>query len=108
MSNAVEPGLRFRTGEACTITGHYAFDEYADQDDGPEPRTEEREITLVQGEVFPPISSTHRASWWKLVRQSPSNWFAQVSGSFRDDPEFGEILRLGREFRRSDAPEGDE
>ena len=29
-------------------------------------------------------------------------WISKVSGSFKDDPEFDEILRLGREERKSD------
>lgn len=30
------------------------------------------------------------------------NWISKISGSFKGDPEFDEILRLGREERRSD------
>jgi hypothetical protein len=40
------------------------------------------------------------------------SWFEKVAGSFRDDPEFGEILRLGQQFRREHGqaprPEGDD
>jgi hypothetical protein len=35
------------------------------------------------------------------------NWVDQISGSFKDDPEFEEILRYGREFRQTDAPSPD-
>ena len=38
------------------------------------------------------------------------NWLERVAGTFKDDPEFGEILRLGREIRKSekmDAAEED-
>lgn len=31
-----------------------------------------------------------------------SNWIADISGSFKDDVEFDEILRLGREERVND------
>jgi hypothetical protein len=31
-------------------------------------------------------------------------WFDRVAGSFKDDPEFDEILRLGREIRMADLP----
>ena len=31
-----------------------------------------------------------------------SNWISDISGSFRDDVEFDEILRLGREERQAD------
>ena len=29
------------------------------------------------------------------------NWLKVVLGSFKDDPEFDEILRLGREIRKN-------
>jgi hypothetical protein len=32
-------------------------------------------------------------------------WIDQITGTFQDDPEFDEVLRLGREFRQSDRPE---
>lgn len=35
------------------------------------------------------------------------NWVDQIVGSFHDDPEFREILRLGREIRQSDRPNED-
>lgn len=31
-----------------------------------------------------------------------SNWISDISGSFKDDNEFEEILRLGREERQAD------
>lgn len=31
-----------------------------------------------------------------------SNWISDISGSFKDDSEFEEILRLGREERLAD------
>jgi hypothetical protein len=34
--------------------------------------------------------------------RAKGNWIDQITGSFKDDPEFDEILRLGREIRRSD------
>jgi hypothetical protein len=30
-----------------------------------------------------------------------SNWIEQISGSFANDPDFEEIVRLGREYRKS-------
>ena len=30
------------------------------------------------------------------------NWISKIAGSFKDDPEFDEIIRLGREERQSD------
>jgi hypothetical protein len=34
-------------------------------------------------------------------RTKPS-WIEKVTGSFKDDPEFDEILRLGRELRKAE------
>ena len=35
------------------------------------------------------------------------NWIDRITGSFQDDPEFDEILRLGREMRNTDPPDGE-
>ena len=43
----------------------------------------------------------------ELKRQSAAksnDWFSVVAGSFKDDPEFAEIVRLGREIRQADRP----
>jgi hypothetical protein len=31
-------------------------------------------------------------------------WWEQIRGSFKDDPVFAEIVRLGRQIRRADRP----
>jgi hypothetical protein len=33
--------------------------------------------------------------------RTQGNWIDKVAGSHKDDPVFAEIVRLGREFRRS-------
>lgn len=35
------------------------------------------------------------------------NWIEQITGSFKDDPIFDEVLAYGREFRYSDRPKDD-
>ncbi len=44
----------------------------------------------------------------ELRRQSASekkkDWLSQVAGSFRNDPDFAEIVKLGREIREADRP----
>jgi hypothetical protein len=35
------------------------------------------------------------------------SWIQKITGSFKDDPEFDEILKLGRELRRAEKLEGD-
>ena len=34
--------------------------------------------------------------------RSKGNWIDQITGSFKDDPEFDEILRLGHQIRQAD------
>ncbi|MGZ0165878.1 MAG: hypothetical protein ACKVII_18285 [Planctomycetales bacterium] len=36
-----------------------------------------------------------------------STWISEVTGSFKDDPDFDEILRLGKEIRDEDGSEDD-
>ena len=33
-------------------------------------------------------------------------WLEKISGTFKDDPEFGEILRLGQEIRKTEKMDG--
>jgi hypothetical protein len=35
------------------------------------------------------------------------NWLEQITGSFKNDPIFDEILAYGREFRYADRPNDD-
>ncbi|NQV28137.1 MAG: hypothetical protein HQ518_27610 [Rhodopirellula sp.] len=35
------------------------------------------------------------------------SWISEVTGSFKNDPEFDEILRLGKEIREADRPAND-
>lgn len=37
-------------------------------------------------------------------REQKTNWLEQVAGSFENDPEFDEIVRLGKELRMADKP----
>ena len=36
-----------------------------------------------------------------------SNWVAEITGIFKDDPDFDEIVRLGKEMRDAEEPEDD-
>jgi hypothetical protein len=33
--------------------------------------------------------------------QTKQGWITKITGSFKDDPDFGEILRLGQEIRNA-------
>ncbi len=52
----------------------------------------ERELAEIKGEI-------------KTLIPRP-NWISAMSGTFTDDPEFDEVLRLGKEFRQADRPKG--
>jgi hypothetical protein len=41
------------------------------------------------------------------VPRDKSNWIAQITGSCKDDPDFDEIVRLGKEQRDAEVPEED-
>jgi len=36
-----------------------------------------------------------------------SNWIAEITGAFKDDPDFDEIVRLGKEIRDAEQPDED-
>jgi hypothetical protein len=36
-----------------------------------------------------------------------SNWLSEITGSFKDDPHFDEIVRLGKEMRDAEQPENE-
>jgi hypothetical protein len=41
----------------------------------------------------------------RMAAHGAEDWFARVAGSFEHEPDFDEVLRLGREMRRSDSPD---
>jgi hypothetical protein len=69
MSLAAISKTRFKTGERCEVSGGYQFDGYSDGSTTPTPKPEEQEIPLSKGETFPPIRSSGKACWWKLIRR---------------------------------------
>jgi hypothetical protein len=36
-----------------------------------------------------------------------ANWVSNITGMFKDDPDFDEIVRLGKEMRDAEQPEED-
>jgi hypothetical protein len=67
MLTSAQTRTRFKTGETCQTTGRYQFDGYVDGSTFPPPTAEERVIPLTRGETFPPIRSSGKACWWKLM-----------------------------------------
>ena len=41
------------------------------------------------------------------VPRDRSNWISEITGSFKGDPDFEEIVRLGKEMRDAEQPEED-
>jgi hypothetical protein len=39
--------------------------------------------------------------------RSKDHWIDQILGSFKDDPEFDEVLKLGRQIRQADRPDAE-
>lgn len=60
---------RYRTGEKCEVSGRYDFDGYLDGTSFPEPRGEEKRIPLAKGDTFPPIRSSGKGCYWRLVER---------------------------------------
>ena len=42
-----------------------------------------------------------------LTGDKKPGWTSRIAGSFQDDPEFDEVLRLGREDRKLDLVNGE-
>lgn len=51
----------------------------------------EKQVTLLSKEVF--------------KKRSKPGWVRKIVGSMENDPDFAEILRLGREIREADREE---
>lgn len=37
----------------------------------------------------------------RITTNDGRSWIERIAGTFKDDPDFDEIVRLGREFRES-------
>ena len=63
------------------------------------------------------MSDTFEARLAKLERElailkakegsGESNWISEITGSFRNDASFEEIVRLGKEMRDAEPPEAE-
>jgi hypothetical protein len=55
----------------------------------------ENELTILRKQLAKHLDS--------VTEECNSNWIERVAGSFRNEPEFDEVLRLGREARQSES-----
>jgi hypothetical protein len=67
----------------------------------PPPTTIEERLARVEKDLAQLRSQVRRFRPGK-------GWIEKVTGSFKDDPDFEEILRLGAEIRRADRPGPDD
>lgn len=63
-------------------------------------QTLEQRVTSLEEQV---------AELRRLLASLPAgaNWLENIVGSMKDYPEFEDVVRLGREIRKADAPDGD-
>lgn len=61
-------GDQFKTGQICDTSGVYSFDGYTDGSAGQQPSQNERVITMIAGRPFPPINTTNKGAYWRLLR----------------------------------------
>lgn len=61
--------VRKKTGESCDIAGDYEFDGYTDGTSSPAPTADEKVIPMDKNDTFPPVKSSKKAAWWKLIRR---------------------------------------
>jgi hypothetical protein len=55
-----------------------------------------------------PVGFPDHGSETRQQKSHPEpNWIEQITGSFKDDPIFEEVLAYGREFRYADRPSDD-
>lgn len=55
------------------------------------------------------LEATVRELQRLLVSRTPApNWLEQITGSFKDEPAFAEVLEYGRAIRQADRPPEDE
>jgi len=53
----------------------------------------EKRVSVLESEI-----STMKEKLDKLEK-SPANWWQKISGSFADDADYEEAMRLGRQYR---------
>jgi hypothetical protein len=61
------------------------------------PATVEERLTQVEAELARLKSQVE-------AKPPKRGWLDAITGTFKDDPDFDEILRLGRELRQADRP----
>jgi hypothetical protein len=61
-------GDQFKTGDVCTASCNCVFVSYVGGSVEPQPRPDERVVTVKQGSSFPQIASCGKAAIWRVQR----------------------------------------
>ena len=59
-----------------------------------EPLTVEERLTALEKELM-------ELKQQVTVQKDQGSWIEKIAGTFKGDPDFDEIVRLGREFRKA-------
>jgi hypothetical protein len=62
----------------------------------------EERVAALEAEVAPLKQERENAA------QAQKPWWEEIRGTFRNDPIYAAAMRLGREYRESLRPKGDE
>ncbi len=57
-----------KTGEICTISGHYRFAGHTDGSRGCHETINEQDIPMRVGETFPPVKHCRKGAYWTYSR----------------------------------------
>lgn len=57
----------YQTGDRCPTDGSYMWQGYVDGSASPAPTPDETHVSLSQGDTFPPVASSGKASFWSEV-----------------------------------------
>jgi hypothetical protein len=59
----------------------------------------EERLAAVEAAILA-VSAKQHAELQQVVTPQPTNWLQQITGSFKDEPAFEEVLAYGRAIRQ--------
>jgi hypothetical protein len=62
----------------------------------------EQRVALLENEI------ADMKRWKTRLSHDDTPWWERIRGDFKDDPDYTEAMRLGREYRESLRPKGDD
>ena len=58
----------FKTGDVCRLKGVYRYSGHPDNSKGCHPKWDEKDITVLKDEKFPPVDECKNPAQWVFVR----------------------------------------